>query len=102
MRRIFKTGLALITMASMMLCGCGGKGKEFAAQPDTTDDNYRVFYQVFVGSFSDSNGDGIGDIRGIISKLDYLKDLGVNAVWLRLFTKHLMMIMVTISPIIGI
>ncbi len=41
-----------------------------------------VIYQIYPRSFCDSNGDGIGDIRGIISKLDYLKDLGVNAVWL--------------------
>ncbi len=41
-----------------------------------------VFYQIYPRSFCDSNGDGIGDIRGIINKLDYLKDLGVNAVWL--------------------
>ena len=41
-----------------------------------------VFYQIYPRSFCDSNGDGIGDIRGIISKLDYLKELGVTAVWL--------------------
>ena len=39
-------------------------------------------YQIYPRSFCDSNGDGIGDIRGIISKLDYLQELGVNAVWL--------------------
>lgn len=39
-------------------------------------------YQIYPRSFCDSNGDGIGDIKGIISKLEYLKDLGVNAVWL--------------------
>ena len=42
----------------------------------------RVFYQIYPRSFQDSNGDGIGDIPGIISRLDYLKWLGVGAVWL--------------------
>ena len=41
-----------------------------------------VFYQIYPRSFCDSNGDGIGDLQGIISKLDYLKDLGVDALWL--------------------
>lgn len=41
-----------------------------------------VIYQIYPRSFCDSNGDGIGDIKGIISKLDYLKELGINAVWL--------------------
>ncbi|PDM39875.1 MULTISPECIES: alpha-glucosidase [unclassified Geobacillus] len=41
-----------------------------------------VVYQIYPRSFYDSNGDGIGDIRGIIAKLDYLKELGVDVVWL--------------------
>ncbi|MBQ6565342.1 MAG: hypothetical protein IJL88_15645, partial [Clostridia bacterium] len=41
-----------------------------------------VIYQIYPRSFMDSNGDGIGDLNGITGKLDYLKDLGVNAVWL--------------------
>ena len=41
-----------------------------------------VVYQIYPRSFFDSNGDGIGDLRGIIQKLDYLKELGVNVVWL--------------------
>ncbi len=41
-----------------------------------------IFYQIYPQSFYDSNGDGIGDIPGIISKLDYLQSLGVNACWL--------------------
>ena len=52
--------------------------------------NARVYYQIFVGSFSDSNGDGIGDLRGIIDRFDYLNDgddnsgvsLGVEGIWL--------------------
>ena len=39
-----------------------------------------VVYQIYPRSFCDSNGDGIGDIRGITSKMDYLKELGINAV----------------------
>jgi glycosidase len=41
-----------------------------------------VFYEVDVRSFMDSNGDGIGDLAGLTSKLDYLKDLGIDAIWL--------------------
>ena len=41
-----------------------------------------VVYQIYPKSFKDSNGDGIGDLRGIIEKLDYLKDLGVTLLWL--------------------
>ncbi len=41
-----------------------------------------VVYQIYPRGFYDSNGDGIGDLRGIIEKLDYLKDLGVDVVWL--------------------
>ncbi|WOO37960.1 alpha-glucosidase [Anaerocolumna sp. AGMB13020] len=41
-----------------------------------------VFYQIYPRSFKDSNGDGIGDLQGIISKLDYIKDLGIDAIWL--------------------
>lgn len=42
----------------------------------------KVCYEIFVRSFCDSNGDGIGDLNGIISKLDYLADLGIEAIWL--------------------
>ena len=41
-----------------------------------------IIYQIYPRSFKDSNGDGMGDIRGIIEKLDYLKELGINCVWL--------------------
>lgn len=41
-----------------------------------------VIYQIYPRSFMDSNGDGIGDLQGIISKLDYLKELGIDAIWL--------------------
>ncbi|QEK11876.1 alpha-glucosidase [Crassaminicella thermophila] len=41
-----------------------------------------VAYQIYPRSFKDSNGDGIGDLQGIISKLDYLKDLGIDVIWI--------------------
>jgi len=41
-----------------------------------------VVYQIYPRSFNDSNGDGVGDIKGIIEKLDYLKELGIDVVWL--------------------
>ena len=41
-----------------------------------------ILYQIYPRSFQDSNGDGIGDISGIISRLPYLRDLGVDAIWL--------------------
>ena len=46
------------------------------------DDNCRTTYEIFIYSFCDSNGDGIGDLNGIRSKLDYISDLGFDALWL--------------------
>ena len=55
-----------------------------------TEDHARVFYEIFVGSFSDSDNDGVGDLRGIINRMDYLNDgdpnsgrsLGIEGIWL--------------------
>ena len=79
--------LVCAALLSLFMTGCDKTPK---AAPDTIDDNYRTFYQIFVGSFSDSNGDGIGDLRGIINRFDYLNDgnvnsetsLGVQGIWL--------------------
>ena len=49
---------------------------------ESPDDNYRTWYEIFVYSFCDSNGDGIGDLAGVTSKLDYLQALGINGIWL--------------------
>ena len=40
-----------------------------------------VFYQIYPRSFADSNGDGVGDIDGVATHLDYLEQLGVDAIW---------------------
>lgn len=42
----------------------------------------KIAYQIYPKSFNDGNGDGIGDLRGIIEKLDYLKELGIDIVWI--------------------
>lgn len=46
-----------------------------------------VIYEVYVRSFRDANGDGVGDLRGVLEKLDYISDLGVDAIWLSPFYK---------------
>ena len=56
----------------------------FAQAPDSARQWWKeaIVYQIYPRSFKDSDGDGIGDLKGIISKLDYIKSLGVDAVWL--------------------
>ena len=80
--------LLLVLAAALGITACGANSRPAMADP--VDDNYRTFYQIFVGSFSDSNGDGIGDLRGIINRFDYLNNgnvnsetsLGVQGIWL--------------------
>lgn len=75
------------------LSSCGVREVEVQLDGITIEaqnDRYRVYYEIFVGAFSDSNKDGIGDLRGIINRLDYLNDgdwssgksLGVTGLWL--------------------
>ncbi len=55
---------------------------EIAKLGESPDDNYRVWYEIFVYSYCDSDGDGIGDFNGLTSKLDELEKMGVNGIWL--------------------
>lgn len=55
---------------------------EYEQELNVIDDNYRNYYEIFVYSFYDSDGDGIGDINGVIEKLDYVQELGFNGIWL--------------------
>ncbi len=77
--KICSLALALTVLCSLF-CACGGE-KEVKNIPETTD-NYRTFYQIFPYSFADSNGDGIGDIQGIIDKLDYIDGMHFDGIWL--------------------
>jgi alpha-glucosidase len=59
------------------------QSKAKAVKPQPSDWwKHAVFYEIYPRSFADSNGDGIGDLNGINSKLDYLKKLGVDAIWI--------------------
>lgn len=94
-----------LLLAALALCaaltGCGGKKEDVStalgimrkynkAQPQDIDDNYRSCYEVFVYSFYDGNGDGIGDLKGLTERLDYINDgdpstdtdLGCTGIWL--------------------
>lgn len=51
-------------------------------KPAACDDDYRTTYEIFVSSFCDSNGDGVGDINGVRQKLDYITGLGFDQIWL--------------------
>ncbi len=120
MKKEIMKSAAFLIIAAMVFGGCGtdvGQGKTMLlenpadAETDVTagdsvgteytdvtdsiplnimDDNYRTYYEVFVYSFCDSDGDGIGDLQGLISKLDYINDgddttdsdLGCNGIWL--------------------
>jgi maltose alpha-D-glucosyltransferase / alpha-amylase len=60
----------------------GEESRTVAASPETLWYKDAIIYQLHVRTFCDSNGDGIGDFPGLMQKLDYLQELGVNAIWL--------------------
>lgn len=72
-------------------------------QPENEEELVKesIVYQIYPKSFNDSNSDGIGDIRGIIEKLDYLKELGVNVLWIYLCWSPIRMTMAMIFQIIA-
>lgn len=72
--------LCLLLCLLLLLPGCGGYAYE--QELNLVDDNYRTWYEVFVYSYCDSNGDGVGDFNGLTSKLDYIADMGFNGIWL--------------------
>lgn len=79
-KAIISTVALLLTLSLLLglFAACGEKPIEFGP----TTDNYRTMYQIFPISFADSNGDGKGDIKGIIDKLDYIADMNFDGIWL--------------------
>lgn len=100
MRGTMKKTVTVFALAALLLFGCAPQAPllEQTPLPETTaaplaavkmDDAYRTFYEIFVGSFYDSDGDGMGDLRGITQKLDYINDgqtsntsLHAGGIWL--------------------
>lgn len=103
--RILLMALVLILAAAVSACGkekqpddqskteqptVTSSGQENTASDDIftehelniIDDNYRTYYEIFVYSFFDSDGDRVGDLQGVIQKLDYIQKMGFNGIWL--------------------
>lgn len=91
--------LGTMTMAAAMLAACGGGGGGGGSATNLSFDTSAVavadpgsslptdwrdgpFMEIFVRAYKDSNGDGVGDLQGLISKLDYLQALGIKGIWL--------------------
>jgi glycosidase len=92
----FKLNLGLLLVfLTMVQCKTNGTSEESSISNQVTGKysipdapewvNHAVFYQIYPQTFNDSDGDGIGDLQGIIQKLDYIKSLGVDAVWINPF-----------------
>lgn len=71
-----------IVFSLFYACNNPQKTSGFEQIPDRKWWKEAVVYQIYPRSFKDSNGDGVGDLRGIISELDYIKSLGIDVVWL--------------------
>jgi alpha-amylase len=69
-------------LVPMLLSACGTASSLAEPTIVTVDDKYGTYYQIFPYSFADSNGDGIGDLQGIIDKLDYIDSLHYDGIWL--------------------
>ncbi len=79
-KRIISLVIALAMLMSLLLfTACSGKTE---LKPNIIDDKYRNWYEIFVHSYYDTNNDGIGDLNGVTAKLDYIKDMGFNGIWL--------------------
>jgi len=82
MKKIFL--VLVIALGALLMTGCKKEKIEEIEEIDFSEvyPNNGTYYQLFVRSFADSDDDGVGDFNGITSKLGYLKDLGINGIWL--------------------
>ena len=76
---LFTFVLVISVVFSLVACDNGGLVRD---DGEYVYDSYRNFYEVFVYSFYDTDNDGYGDLNGVTKKLDYIKDMGFNGIWL--------------------
>ena len=89
MKKFLSLLLTVCMLAALAACG-GNNNKSEEIKAEASTDKYRNYYQVWIGSFHDTNDDGIGDLAGIVEKLDYINDgdpnsgddLGADGIWL--------------------
>ena len=79
MKKRWISALLICVLMISLFAGCNPKEK---AKLNIIDDNYRNFYEIFVYSYCDSDGDKIGDLNGVTQKLDYIQEMGFNGIWL--------------------
>ena len=84
MKRIKYAIIAALLLITLLIpfAGCSDKSSVKLLDENIVDDHYDNYYEIFVYSFCDSDGDGYGDLNGVTSKLDYIRDLGYTAIWL--------------------
>lgn len=94
MKKIRKLLILLgVLLCAFLFSGCKDnktkipEGRRKIEEVNIVDDKYRNYYEIFVRSFYDSNGDGFGDLNGVTENLDYVKDLGFNGIWLMPITE---------------
>ena len=78
----FLSLMLVLILCMGCLAACSNNGYKYEQKLNIVDDNYRNYYEIFVYSFYDSDGDGTGDLNGVTQKLDYIQDMGFNGIWL--------------------
>ena len=78
--------VSMVLALVMLFCtaGCSSQMNSINDSRElcSSDDAYRTVYEIFVYSFCDSDGDGIGDLKGVTDRIDYIEDMGFDAIWL--------------------
>src|SRR5210317_1694650 len=79
--------LSFFFLIIVLLTNCNKQSKKSETMIDTSNTWWKegVLYQIYPQSFKDTDGDGFGDFRGVIEKLDYLESLGIKMVWMNPF-----------------